>query len=70
MEEQLHDLLQPWKNSTRKITSVAYHAHITIYMEESRELYVMEQKTYERGESLSFLTFGHYSLRLSTTFIN
>jgi len=33
MEEQLHDLLQPWKNSTRQITSVAYHAHITIYME-------------------------------------
>jgi hypothetical protein len=44
MEEQLHDLLLPWKNSTRQISSVRGVSCIYYNMEESRKLYVMERK--------------------------
>jgi hypothetical protein len=41
MEEQLHDLLLPWKNSTRQISSVRGVSCTYYNMEESRKLYVM-----------------------------
>jgi hypothetical protein len=44
MEEQLHDLLLPWKNSTRQISSVRGVSCTYYNMEESRKLYVMERK--------------------------